>query len=161
MGKIVAKAKNNKFIAVAKNNKIISESKNVSIPGPPGPPGADSGFTSTAGEQIQAFQPVYVENELAFVAGSDDIAKSLSFAGLSTVGASISNPVDIITAGYITNIAWNWSPNLEIFLGPGGTLTQTPPTPSNSLYRIVVGEATGPDSMIVRISEPILFALNP
>ena len=161
MAKIIAKAKNNKFIAKAKNSKIVSQSRNVSIPGPPGPPGADSGFTSTAGEQLFPFRAVYVENDLAFLASNDDNLHFLSLAGLATVGALPSTPVDIITAGYITNIAWNWSPNLEIFLDTNGFLTQTPPTPDNSRYRIVIGEATGPDAMIVRISEPILFALNP
>lgn len=161
MSYIVAKAVNNKFLATVKDNKIISESKNVSIPGPQGPPGPGSLMESTAGENIAAYQPVYVENELAFIASNDDVGNFLSFAGLAAVGALATNPIDIITSGYVINIAWNWLPNLEIYLGSGGILTQTPPVPNNSLYRLVVGEATGADSMIVRISEPILFDLEP
>ena len=148
-------------VAKAKNNKFFSNSKNVSIPGPQGPPGPGSTLESTAGENIAAYQPVYVENELAFIASNDDAGNFLSFAGLAAVSSLITDPIDIITSGYVVNVAWSWTSNLEIYLGSGGVLTQTPPIPDNSLYRIVVGEATGPNSMIVRISEPILFDLEP
>lgn len=155
MSYIVAKAKQNKVCATAKDDKIINSVGKIQ--GPPGPPGAGSGFTTTAGETIAAYDAVYVENDLAFLASNDDNLHFLSFAGLAAVGASITDPIDIITSGLAVNPAWSWIANQEVFLGTNGQLTQIPPTPISSNYRIVVGEVVAPDRLIVRISEPILF----
>ena len=170
MSHIVAKAKSNKFKAIAKEDKVINSiGKPQGLPGiqgpegpegpigPQGPPGAGTAFPTTAGEEIQAYDAVYVENDLAFIASNDDSLHFLSFAGLAAVGASITDPIDIITDGLAVNPAWSWTANQEVFLGTNGQLTQTPPDPISSNYRIVVGEVVASDRIIVRISEPILF----
>ena len=125
--------------------------------GPQGPQGPAGGMLiATAGETINAYTPVYVTNDTAFIASNDDLANFDNFAGISDNSATTGNSLNIATEGFIQNPAWTWSNGL-VWLDSAGMLTQTAPIPSNLIYRQFVGIAVSPVKLLLRVSEPVLY----
>ena len=75
---------------------------------------------------------------------------TIAIAGI-TVTAGLT--VQVQTYGELTDAQWAWTPNLPLFVGTDGTLTQTEPATG---YFLRVGEAISATSIMVRIEPPII-----
>lgn len=146
------------IISVAKDNKIIHAiGKQRGIAGVDGTSSTLTGVV--AGETIVSGQPVYVTNDVAYLASNDDVANFLNFAGIAKVGASVSQPIEIATDGPYEDASWSWVVPGNIYLGLNGQLTQTPvPQVSNNVHRLV-GEVISSNRIIIRIEEAVVFDL--
>lgn len=71
--------------------------------------------------------------------------------GMTTGAASAGDPVSIATAGEIVEPTWNWTPG-PVFLGAGGTMTQTAP---QSGFLQQIGVASAPTKILIRIGPAI------
>ena len=72
--------------------------------------------------------------------------------GLSKYAANITELVDVIIAGDITNNTWNWTVGKPVWLGNTGELTQTP---SATGFCVVIGYPINANTLNIRILEPI------
>lgn len=158
MSHIVSTSKDKFVVATAKDNKIIhAVGKSRGITGPAGPDSCLTGVT--AGETIIAYQAVYVENDVAFLASNDDIPNFLNFAGIAKVGALVSQAIDISTSGTIENPGWSFTVPGNIYLGLNGQLTQTPVSQINGNVHRFIGEVISPTRIIIRIEDAVVFNL--
>ena len=124
--------------------------------GPPGPPGQNMVVTANAGENIASFELVYVSNNQAFVASQEDLSNLDKFAGVSLFSVTTGQVTNIQTDGEVQNPLWNFSSGF-VWLGTNGQVTQTPPVPNNTIYRVLLGVAVSPVKLLLRISEPISY----
>lgn len=110
-------------------------------------------LTKAAGTAISAMLAVHVRNGLVFVADpavQPPIAASAIAANSGLTGEAIT----LQNGGELVNSTWSWVPDMDIYVGPGGMLTQTPPSEG---YIQNVGVPTGPTSMLVEVQEPSFF----
>lgn len=116
--------------------------------GPPGPSGSGSGQTSTYvyGETLSALVPVVIINGQAFKADSGNVAHRGRVCGITTSSATAGNSGTVRFLGAMSDGAWNWSGPL-VFVGPSGTLVQTPPN--------------GFSQAIARVESPDTIFVNP
>ena len=111
--------------------------------------------TAVAGESIGGHRAVYISDSGVAFYASSDAASAAVVAGISILSASTGTPVSYRMFGEIHEPSWNWTPELPIYLGLSGLLTQTPVA---SGWNIVLGLALTDTSMIVRIGDPIELA---
>lgn len=125
--------------------------------GPPGPPGrpGPAGGTSHIRNSAAALSALLVvwEDELGVVRPLDstdedhiDLLCGLTITGTSSVG-----PVTVQRTGAVDDTAWAWTPG-RVYLGAGGSLTQTPP---NNGFDVLVGVAVSPTRLILDFQDPI------
>lgn len=121
------------------------------IPGPPGPAGGTSHVRNSAAA-LSALLVVW-EDELGVVRPLDstdedhiDLLCGLTITGTSSVG-----PVTVQRTGAVDDTAWAWTPG-RVYLGAGGSLTQTPP---NNGFDVLVGVAVSPTRLILDFQDPI------
>ena len=123
-------------------------------PGPPGPPGP-AGGTSHVRNSAAALSALLVvwEDELGVVRPLDstdedhiDLLCGLTITGTSSVG-----PVTVQRTGAVDDTAWAWTPG-RVYLGAGGSLTQTPP---NNGFDVLVGVAVSPTRLLLDFQDPI------
>lgn len=74
--------------------------------------------------------------------------------GMTLNAASADGVVNVQTSGPVTEPTWNWTPNLPVFLGVSGAMTQTPPATG---FQLVVGIATAPTTLVLGIKQPIIL----
>lgn len=77
-----------------------------------------------------------------------------SVIGISTNAAADNETVNVQFSGEVTEPSWNWTPNLPVFNGANGYLTQTPPTTG---YSLIVGFALTSTKIVVGIKQPIFI----
>lgn len=125
--------------------------------GPPGPPGrpGPAGGTSHIRNSAAALSALLVvwEDELGVVRPLDstdedhiDLLCGLTITGTSSVG-----PVTVQRTGAVDDTAWAWTPG-RVYLGAGGSLTQTPP---NNGFDVLVGVAVSPTRLLLDFQDPI------
>jgi len=56
---------------------------------------------------------------------------------------AIGQSATVLAYGLLTESSWAWTPNVPLFLGADGLLTQTPPVAPGALFLAQVGTATG------------------
>ena len=75
-----------------------------------------------------------------------------------TLGAVVAGAnANVQVAGEVTEPSWAWTPQEPVFLGANGVLTQEPPTETDAAFVLVVGFATSPTGLMLRIEGPIYF----
>lgn len=105
-----------------------------------------------AGEAIGGHRAVVINPDDRVWLADPATAGASPPVGISVSAASAGTPIPIRTSGLTTETSWNWVSG-PIYLGAGGTLTQTVPT----MGAIVsMGVAAGPDRMRV---DPKLIAI--
>ncbi len=105
--------------------------------GPAGPSGAEA-LTRTALGSVQAFYVVSSINATQVAHTDPSSLESItSSLGISLQSATNGNSVDIKTNGVVNENSWSWTPDLPVFVGSGGQLTQTAPS-SGYLRRVGV-----------------------
>lgn len=73
--------------------------------------------------------------------------------GITTGAASSGAAVEVATAGPLTEPSWAWMPDLPVYLGSGGALTQTVPTGGGTLQ--ILGIAITATTLQIHLREPI------
>ena len=89
-------------------------------------------------------------------ASNADILHAHKVLGVTISASAANEPVFIIRNGDVTEPSWNWVPNLPVYLGDNGLLTQTPPE-SPALFSLIVGFPVTATKLFVSIREPIIF----
>lgn len=76
-----------------------------------------------------------------------------------TVGAiAVGDTGEVIAFGKVTELTWNWTPSLLVFLGTSGQLTQTPPTSPDAAFLIEVARVQTPTTLLYDAKLPIALA---
>ena len=127
------------------------------VPGPrgiqgiPGPAGGTA-FTRQADAALSALRVVW-EDEAGVVRplDHDDDAHIDLIAGLTLTATAAAGDVTVQRSGPVDDAAWSWTPG-RVWLGPAGTLTQTPPADG---YDVLVGHAASPTRLYLDIQDPI------
>lgn len=112
------------------------------------------GLAYTAQEDILTYCAVY-QSSVGYVsiANSDDAATMTGVLGIAAPVASSGQAVSVYRWGTTVSVpAWSWTAQAPIFVGPSGTLTQTPPTTG---VLLLIAWAVDTNSAIVFPSEPI------
>lgn len=91
--------------------------------------------------------------------GAEYVSHSNSFdanrvLGMSLNAAAAGDVVTVAVLGYVSETTWNLIPDLPVYLGEDGYITQTPP---ESGFLLVVGVAISPTSLYVDVGEPIFL----
>lgn len=122
--------------------------------GPAGPPGP-AGGTSHVRNSVAALSALLVvwEDELGIVRPLDSTDEDHIdlLCGLTITGTSSAGPVTVQRTGAVDDTAWAWTPG-RVYLGAGGSLTQTPP---NNGFDVLVGVAVSPTRLILDFQDPI------
>jgi len=126
--------------------------------GPPGRDGAVGGrmartcLTAVTGGQV--LRAVGAE----FVRPASALEPSDAFAiiGVALHGASPGDDVEIVPLGNIEDSVWQFVPDLPVFVGATGLLTQT--VQSNFTFVRGIGFATSPTTAFVDLRTPIFLA---
>ena len=125
--------------------------------GPPGPAGGDV-FVRTADAALGGHRAVRSTGQgMAGYADAQIEGHGDDVLGITLGAAASGDEVQIQGSGEIVEPSWAWSPQEPIFLGASGALTQVPPTAATAAFILVLGFATSPTSMQVRIESPIYF----
>lgn len=99
---------------------------------------------------ISAFTAVSTGPGGFIAADASDITKPA--IGIASEGANIGGAPSVQYAGTMTYIGWNWIPEVPVFVGAGGMLTQVPVSTG---FSQVVGVPLTPTLLLVTISQPI------
>jgi hypothetical protein len=105
----------------------------------------------TAGENITQGDPVYIAASGSVMRADADLGggdQEGRVVGVAKETITSGNPIQIVTVGPILNISGaSWTIGGPVYLGVGGGLTQTKPTPNNLVCE--VGYAMGTDDLFV------------
>ena len=123
--------------------------------GPAGPSGA-SVATYTAGEALGGHRVVKADAAGQAVYATNTDLPSQHLLGVTTGAASMGAAVSVQRFGDMIEPSWSWTPNLPIFLGTNGLLTQA--YPAGASLVIIVGFAITPTSVMLAVREPIAIA---
>ena len=128
----------------------------VGVQGPPGPPGAAGGaaLSLVAGAALGGHRAVRSLAGVVVYADCETLADASLVLGITQGTAGEGAPVLVQTMGLMTEPSWAWTPDLPVFVGSAGVLTQTPPTAG---YRLIVGIATRADQIHIGLKMPIVL----
>ncbi len=105
-----------------------------------------------AGENLSALQPIVVIDDLAYAADSSDASHYGRVVGIASTAATSGNNVTIKTDGArIQDAFFDFDGGL-VYVGPAGTLTETPPA---SGFCQSIATAVASDALIVQLGPPI------
>lgn len=118
-----------------------------------GPPGESDGatITATASVPMHGDRVAAVRNGWAYHPEPTDPTHGDEVVGVTTHSASAGAPIVIRTAGKARAAEWSFQPG-PVFVGPAGTLTQTP----GPGWLGQIGRATDTDELIVD-PEPTIY----
>lgn len=131
--------------------------------GPIGPSGVQGIPGDTSGSSITLVAGIPISGHKVVITGLNNkieyadntiISTSYLVLGISQNAAIIGDPVSVKYTGEIIEPSWNWIPNLPIYCGTNGNLTQMIPTVG---FILLMGIATTSNSMIVSIKQPIIL----
>jgi hypothetical protein len=94
-----------------------------------------------AGEVLNGHRAIVVINNLAYHADQSNPAHLSLVRGITVQSAIAGDNVIVQIGGPVQEPSWSWTPNLPIFVGINGQLTQTPPT-TGWLLEIGVADTT-------------------
>lgn len=98
------------------------------IQGPQGIPGeSNTTLSMVAGSNLNGHTVVITDSN-AKVVNPVVLADGDVLVGITTGAAIVDSVVEVQYTGTLVEPSWNWTLGLPIFVGPNGTLTQTPPS---------------------------------
>ena len=122
--------------------------------GPVGPAGATY-MTFAAGAALGGHKVVKAGPLGAvYYADSDYPVDAGGVLGVTMHAVLSGDPVNVQAAGELEEVSWSWTPGLPVFLGPLGTLTQTPPATG---FQLVIGVASAPTKLVISIKQAIIL----
>jgi hypothetical protein len=81
-----------------------------------------------------------------------DINLPYELLGVALQSGNAGTTINVATDDLVTENGWNWTPDLPVFLGNAGQLTQVVPV---SGYILIVGFAQSATTLLVRPGSPI------
>ena len=126
--------------------------------GPAGPSGG-TGYTypastgSISGHRVVTFD---AQHRVKY-ASNDTVAHANQIVGVTKNAAMENDQVEVVRSGEITEPSWNFTPNLPVYLGHNGYLTQTPPSPADAVFSVVIGFPITSTTLFVSIGNPIIL----
>ena len=106
-----------------------------------------------AASVLSGDRAVIIEGDVAVYADNTVQGHAGAVLGVTTGGVASGATATIQTYGPMTDSAWSWTPDLPIWLGTAGYLTQTVPS---SGFLLRVGYAIDATTMMVTIGESII-----
>ena len=143
------------IVTVIEDSVFIVEAAGQGPAGPSGPTGSSgSPYMAFMADGPLSGQRVVRPTTAGKVgyADSSTPAHANIVIGITTGAVSDASPVSVQAFGVMTEPTWAWIPDLPVFCGVNGALTQTPPI---SGFSLVVGIATSPTDLVVGIKQPI------
>lgn len=140
--------------------RIVDQTVRAIIPGtgpqgPAGPTGAPGGSSVTypAGEALLAGRVVIIDAGEAFYFQPTLSSHYGRAYGITIAAASLGNDVDIQVAGEISNAAFSFSPDIQLFVDADGEIVDAPPS---ALIVQKAGIGSGTQKMKIDFSISIL-----
>jgi hypothetical protein len=96
------------------------------------------------------------ENGQAVPASNLIASNAYAIAGVTMGAAVLGAPTTVRYAGELTEPTWNWIPNLPLFLGESGSLTQVAPT-APAVVSLVLGYAITPTQILIQPKTPMFI----
>jgi len=122
-----------------------------------GAPGRDGtpNLTKICGVNISGHKAVTVDSNGKVIYADNTIpSHATKVVGVTITAALTNEEVTIVPSGEIIEPTFNWLPDLPVFLGPNGLLTQTVPS---SGFSLIIGFPTSQTSLLVDIKTPTLI----
>ena len=123
------------------------------VTGPPGPAG-DANVTFTAGVAIGGHRLVRLNAGLLRYMSNDQPADANMALGVSRNAAALGQAVTVQGSGLLSEPSWTWTPDLPVFCGINGLLTQLVPTAG---FILVIGVAVSATDIIIAIKTPLVL----
>lgn len=134
-------------VDIIQNNALSVDLVAGSIKGDKGDPGGLT-CSKTAGETIGGHRVVIQSSDgKVYYASSYIPEHSAKVCGITTHAATKDAQVLIQAADTLTETSWNWTPDLPIFLGDSGYLTQD--EDGTGSFLLVMGVALSATSMLI------------
>jgi hypothetical protein len=105
---------------------------------------------------ISALRVVRLSAGALFTVDKDTLAHAHTAIGISQQAATVGNPLDVVLSGIMDDSNWAWIPDLPLYVGADGALTQTPPS-APSVFLLRVGVALTATTVLVSIERSILI----
>ncbi len=121
--------------------------------GAPGQPG-EATLSLVAGGPIGGHRVVRSLAGVAVYADQNTVPDAVCVLGISKGAASAGAEVQVQLMGTMDEPSWSWTPDQPLFVGPAGTLTQTPPATG---YRLIVGVALTATKINIGLKMPIIL----
>ena len=134
---------------------VTTEFLEVSEQGPPGiagPPGSIL-HAITAATAIGGHRAVLVSAAGAVYADNTAEAHAGRVTGVTVGAASMGEQISFQSSGRLVEPSWAWTPDMDIWLGTDGQITQTYPAAAAFAQRI--GYAISPTEMWIDLTEPV------
>lgn len=126
--------------------------KNTGPQGPPGPAG-NAMVDLVASGPISGHRAICDASGLAIYADPTSDSTAHNLVGVSYGAAVDGGTVSVVTLGPLADPAFSFTPGLPVYVGPGGTLVQTPPAGG---YIRRIGYARDATTLYIQISQPII-----
>lgn len=113
--------------------------------GPAGPPGTgiDLLVSKVASETMSAYRAVVADGAAnILLANNTDSTHRARVLGIIEQAVTAGFAVNVKREGEMSFIGWSWVPNLPIFVGVGGLLTQTAPVSPAVFSQIIAVAAS-------------------
>ncbi len=109
----------------------------------------------TASETMSGHR-IVIADSAAGVSYADNgtLAHSHLVLGLTLGAVAAGAPVTVQVEGEIVEPSWSWTPELPLFLGEDGLMTQTAPS-SPAAFSLVVGFAVSETKIVLNFKEPV------
>lgn len=125
-------------------------------PGLRGPAGSGSDITYKAAGNLSGHRVMRsTGNGFCDYADAANVAHAALVVGISSSAVVTGADVSVQNSGRMTEPSWTWVPELPVFCGSMGVLTQTPPTTG---FQIILGVAEDATSIIIKLSNPLILA---
>lgn len=136
---------------------VVVEVGVVGQQGPPGPAAPDGGsaMSVTADQPIGGHRVVRLEAGNPRYADCTQVLHANTVLGVTTGAASVGGALNVVRSGEVDEPSWAWTPNLPVYLGEGGVLTQAPP--EGAAFYLIVGFPVATTKLFVSIREPIVL----
>lgn len=96
------------------------------------------------------------ENQNARYASSDVQTHAAKILGMTLGASAIGDPIKVKRSGEIVEPSWNLIPDMAVYLGLNGMLTQVEPA-NPSVFSLIVGFPVTATKLFLSFREPIFF----
>lgn len=93
-------------------------------------------------------------SKLVSYADNTNVLHAPSIVGITVNAAIDGAEIAVKYEGEITDPTWTWTPNLPVFCGTNGTMTQTVPLTG---FQLILGVATSANTLLLAIKQPLLL----
>lgn len=119
-------------------------------PGERGDPG-DTTFRRIRGETLSALTVVYELDGRVYALSPDDEDHIDLLLGVTLDAGDVDAETEVRRMGALDDASWSWVPG-RVWLGPGGSLTQTPPADG---FDVLLGAAVSATRVVLNIQDSI------